>query len=56
MNNSEIRFNGKLVSYSLKMMWISKLLSNNLITQKEFNKMKDKIMSDYNIVSNFTAK
>ena len=56
MNNSKIRFNGKLASYSLKMLWITKLLNSNLITQKEFNKIKDKIMCDYNIVSNFTAK
>lgn len=45
----------KLIRYSLQIAMLKQLLSQKLISQKEYNEVKKRIMKDYRIVSDITS-
>lgn len=45
----------KLLRYSMELSMLNILRKENLITDKEYEKIKKKIMRDYKIVSDITA-
>lgn len=45
----------KLLQYSKELSMLSQLLQHKLITEKEYQKIKIKLMKEYNIVSDLTA-
>lgn len=45
----------KLIRYSLQIAMLKQLLSQELISQKEYNEVKKRIMKDYRIVSDITS-
>ncbi len=44
-----------LIRYSMELSMLGTLLQKNLITKKEYEKIKARIMLDYNIVSHFVV-
>ena len=54
-NFEDTVFNGKLIRYSLQLAMLLKLLNAELISKDEFNKIKCRLMSDYNIISDLTT-
>lgn len=47
--------NEKLLKYSKELSLLSQLLQNRLITEIEYQKIKIKLMKEYNIISDLTA-
>lgn len=47
--------NEKLLQYSKELSLLSQLLQSNLITETEYQKIKTKLMNEYNIISDITA-
>ena len=45
----------KLFKYSRELSLLSQLLNNNLITEQEYQKIKQQLMKEYKIVSDLTA-
>lgn len=45
----------KLIRYSLQIAMLKQLLSQKLISKKEYNEVKKRIMKDYRIVSDITS-
>ena len=48
--------NEKLLQYSKELSLLSQLLQNKLITEREYQKIKIKLMNEYKILSDLTAK
>ncbi len=44
-----------LIRYSMELSMLGTLLRKNLITEKEYERIKERIMLDYNIVSHFVV-
>ena len=44
-----------IMRYSMQLAMLKQLLDKNLITEKEYIMIKNKLMQDYNIYSNFSA-
>lgn len=44
-----------LIRYSIQIAMLRQLLSRNMISEKEYELIKNKLMKDYEIVSNITA-
>ena len=42
-----------LIRYSMQLAMLKQLLSKSLITDKEYLVIKNKLMKDYNVASNF---
>lgn len=53
-NNIEI--DGKLIRYSMQLILLKKIEKAGLLTKNELQRVKAQLMSDYNIVSDMTAK
>lgn len=47
--------NEKLLQYSKELSLLSQLLQSKLITEIEYQKIKTKLMNEYNIISDITA-
>lgn len=47
--------NEKLIRYSMQLAMLNQLLSNELISQKEYQLVKNRLMKDYRIFSDITA-
>lgn len=47
--------NEKLLQYSKELSLLSQLLQNKLITETEYQKIKMKLMNEYNVISDITA-
>lgn len=47
--------NEKLLQYSKELSLLSQLLQSKLITETEYQKIKIKLMNEYNIISDITA-
>lgn len=45
----------KLIRYSMQIAMLKQLLSCKLISKKEYNLVKSRLMKDYKIFSNITA-
>ena len=45
----------KLLQYSKELSLLSQLLQSKLITETEYQKIKIKLMNEYNIISDLTA-
>lgn len=45
----------KLLQYSKELSLLSQLLQSKLITETEYQKIKIKLMNEYNIISDITA-
>ena len=45
----------KLLQYSKELSLLSQLLQSKLITETEYQKIKMKLMNEYNIISDITA-
>ena len=48
--------NTNLLTYSMELSMLTRLLNSNLLTEVEFNKIKQELMREYNIVSDMVAK
>ena len=44
-----------IMRYSMQLAMLQQLLSKKLITEKEYNIIKAKLMQDYNVSSNLTT-
>ncbi|HDK7164145.1 TPA: conjugal transfer protein [Clostridium botulinum] len=44
-----------LISYSMQLSMLKKLLVHKLISKEEYTKIKEGLMKDYKIVSDITA-
>lgn len=44
-----------LIRYSIQIAMLRQLLNRNMISEKEYELIKNKLMKDYEIVSNITA-
>lgn len=53
--NNEVGEYGRLISYSLQLSMLSLLFTNKLITDNEYNKIKNKLMKKYKISSDLTC-
>mgnify|MGYP004506300813 CR=1 FL=1 len=42
-----------LIRYSMQLAMLKQLLSKSLITDKEYSIIKNKLMKDYDVASNF---
>lgn len=51
----EKKGNVNVLRYSLQVVMLNKLRSYNVITEEEFKKIKNRLMQDYNIISDWTA-
>lgn len=47
--------NNQLLKYSKELSLLSQLLQSRLITEIEYQKIKIKLMNEYNIISDLTA-
>ncbi len=47
--------NEKLLEYSKELSLLSQLLQSKLITEKEYQIIKIKLMNDYKVISDLTA-
>lgn len=47
--------NEKLLQYSKELSLLSQLLQSKLITETEYQKIKTKLMNEYNIISDIIA-
>ncbi len=47
--------NEKLLQYSKELSLLSQLLQNELITEKEYQIIKIKLMNEYKVISDLTA-
>lgn len=47
--------NQKLIRYSMQIAMIKQLLALSLITESEFNQIKNKTMREYGIISDLTS-
>lgn len=47
--------NEKLLQYSKELSLLSQLLQSKLITEIEYQKIKNKLMNEYGIISDITA-
>lgn len=47
--------NEKLLQYSKELSLLSQLLQSKLITETEYQKIKTKLMNEYNIISDIKA-
>ena len=47
--------NDKLIRYSIQIAMLKQLLSRNLISDKEYSLVKQKIMKEYKIISDITS-
>ena len=48
--------NTDLLTNSMELSMLTRLLNSNLLTEVEFNKIKQELMREYNIVSDMVAK
>jgi hypothetical protein len=48
--------NTNLLAYSMELSMLTRLFNSNLLTEVEFNKIKQELMREYNIVSDMVAK
>ena len=46
---------GKLIRYSMQIAMLNQLLARKMISEKEYDLVKSKLMQDYKIVSDITA-
>lgn len=44
----------KLVRYSMQLAMLKQLLARKLITESEYNSIKNRLMKDYQILSHFS--
>ena len=47
--------NGNIIRYSVQRVMLLKLYKNNMISEKEYKKIKEQLMADYKILSDLTA-
>lgn len=45
----------KLIRYSMQIAMLNQLLARKMISEKEYDLVKSKLMQDYKIVSDITA-
>lgn len=45
----------KLIDYSIQLSMLRNLLSNKLINENEYIKVKKKLMEDYGVISDITT-
>lgn len=48
--------NSRILQYSMQLAMLHTLISNNAITQDEYNTIKANLMQDYNVCSNLMCK
>lgn len=46
---------GRLMRYSMQLIMLQKLLRYKLLSEREYIAVKERLMKDYGIVSDFTA-
>ena len=46
---------GRLMRYSMQLIMLQKLLRYKLMSEREYIAVKERLMKDYGIVSDFTA-
>lgn len=51
----EKAYQNKLLKYSMELSLLIQLFKNNQLTEKEYQKIKIKLMKEYNILSDLTA-
>ncbi len=51
----KINANGNIIRYSVQRVMLLKLYKNNMISEKEYKKIKEQLMADYKILSDLTA-
>ena len=47
--------NEKLLEYSIQLAYLKRLLDENLITEAEYTKVKNRLKRDYHILSEITT-
>lgn len=45
----------KILEYSMQLAMLKQLLNKKLITKSEYEKVKNRLMQDYSIISNITT-
>lgn len=51
----EEAYQNKLLKYSMELSLLIQLFKGNQLTEKEYQKIKNKLMKEYNILSDLTA-
>lgn len=52
--NGGLNMSKDMVKYSMQLAMLKQLLDKKLITEKEYTMIKNKLMNDYKVFSNFT--
>lgn len=45
----------RLIRYSMQLAFLQQLLEKQLITEKEYSLIKNRLMKDYNVISDLTS-
>lgn len=45
----------RLMRYSMQLLMLQKLQQNKLISEREYKNIKERLMKDYNVISDLTA-
>ncbi len=56
IEKSETKGVNPLIRYSLQLAMLSRLLSNKLITQSEYDKVRIKLMEKFNVISELSIQ